>query len=59
MDLPLFNRYSVFQKEGMNALRYKENIERPIGDPPERQILSQEAVRNLETQRNYDTTCDR
>ena len=56
MDLPPYNRYSVFQKEGMNDLRYRENIERPTGDPPKRQILGQEAVRNLETQREYDTT---
>ena len=56
MELPPYNRYSVFQKEGMNDLRYRENYERPTGDPPKRQILRQEAVRNLETRHEYDTT---
>ena len=32
------------------------DIERPIGEPQERQILRQEAVRNLETRHEYDTT---
>ena len=56
MEPPPYNWYSgVSQKEGMNDLRYRENIERPIGEPQERQILRQEAVRNLETQCEYDT----
>ena len=56
MEPPPYNWYSgVSQKEGMNDFRYRENIERPIGEPQERQILRQEAVRNLETQCEYDT----
>ena len=40
MELPPYNQYSgVSQKEGMNDLRYRKNIERPIGEPQERQIL--------------------
>ena len=35
---------------------YRENIEKPIGEPQERLILRQVAFRNLETQRKYDTT---